>query len=174
MAVTLDATPGSPTANSYTTLAEANAYHDSVLFHDAWTDNADLQVNALITATRLLDENAVWSGWRTNVGQALGHPRSGMTDRDGYLIVSTAVHVAVKHATAELARLLIIANTMPNEGDKLPAGLTGLTAGPVSLQFNPTLTWNELSPIPSAVWVMINFLVESRTQGDTSVALVRR
>lgn len=57
--LTIDATAGGASANSYATVAEANAFFDSVNFPDvAWNDSgstSDLKAGALVLATRMLD-----------------------------------------------------------------------------------------------------------------------
>lgn len=174
MAVTLDATPGSASANSYATLAEANAYHESHLYGSVWTAAADaLKTNALITATRLLDENVVWVGWPTSAGQALGWPRAGGLQRSGYAIQSGEIPVALKNATAEFARLLIDAGAMPNSGGDIPVGLKRIKAGSVELEYDPALTGGSEDALPVPVLLMIGFLIEARSQNQLNTPLVR-
>lgn len=174
MAVNLDASPGSASANSYATLAEANTYHESHLYGSVWTAAADaLKINALITATRLLDENVVWVGWPTNAGQALGWPRAGGLLRSGYAIQSGEIPIALKNATAEFARLLIDAGGMPNSGSDIPAGLKRIKAGSVELEYDPALSSGSEDALPIPVLSMIGFLIETRAQHQLNVPLER-
>ncbi len=57
MAATIDATLQGASANSYVTLAEANAYFETTPDDSTWTDKTDDQKNrALISANRFIDE----------------------------------------------------------------------------------------------------------------------
>ena len=173
MAVTLVADAGSASANSYATVAEADAYHANHLYGAEWAGAADLKMQALITATRLLEENAVWIGSPATSGQALGWPRNGGVTRTGYAIANTIIPDMLKNATSELARLLIVAGGMPNSGGTIPAGLKGLKAGPVALEFDPMKTNEAEDMLPITVWSMISMLLDSQQPGRTNVALVR-
>src|SRR5688500_3618315 len=101
MALTLIATPGAANANSYCTIAEANAYHEAHLYAEAWTEGDDeKRIPALIWATRLLDEQMQWRGYPSTLEQALRWPRSWVPDRDGQVFIDNAiVPTFLKHAT---------------------------------------------------------------------------
>lgn len=100
MAITIDATAGGSSSNSYATLAQANTYYDSDNFPDAtWNDTGSItavKTGALILATRQLDQ-LDFSG--TPIGskiegatdyQALSWPRRGGS-RDVYAIGGVAL-----------------------------------------------------------------------------------
>jgi hypothetical protein len=132
-------TPGGPTDNSYATLAEANAYHDTrpSSISAAWT--AATQINreaALITATELLDGSLVWTGSPATTTQALGWPRTGMQTRNGVDIPDDELPAPLKRATAEFARQLLVGNRMADD-TVARQGLTSLAAGPIKM------TWKE-------------------------------
>ena len=56
MSVTIEATPGHGAANSYVTVAEADAYHNASMTAAAWDEHdGDSRARALITATRQID-----------------------------------------------------------------------------------------------------------------------
>ena len=86
MPVIVNAQAGSASANSYATVAEANAYHDGHIAPAAWTD-AEMPVKnrALVTATRLLDQNLQWIGIAATESQALAWPRHYARTSNGYL-----------------------------------------------------------------------------------------
>lgn len=174
MPVVLDATPGSATANSFTTLAAADAYWASQLYPAAWTDPAvtdDTKNRALITATQLLTEQLAWLGWPATTMQALPFPRSGLRTRTGAAIAPTVIPTELANATAELAGQLIAAGQMPDT--RLDsAGLKRLKAGPVELEFDGSVQAGAVSWLPGRVWALIGFLAETRA-GTTSVPLVR-
>ena len=88
MAVTIDATAGSASANSYMTLAEADAYVEAmVLSTDAaqWdSGNVDSRNRALTAATQRLDRER-FLGARATDTQALQWPRTGVRKPDTYV-----------------------------------------------------------------------------------------
>lgn len=177
MAIILDAVAGSLTANSYATVAEADAYMASRLYHDVW-DDADVadKINALITATRLLDEKAVWVGWPMNWQQILGWPRSGVINRNGAMVAQGLIPIAIRNATSELALHLLTLGAMPNTPSDIPRGLRSLKVDTIDIQFEPTLTDHPDRPIdviPSSVWSIISFLVETRSSNGVNVPLYR-
>lgn len=151
-------TPGGATANSYASLAEANAYHTDHLYASAWVAALDPEKEAgLIMATRLLDAMPrAWTGGAKSVVQALGWPRTGMSSRNGFALATTKIPVPLKNAEAELARQLIEGNL--TETDAVAAkGIKSLKAGPVALTFKETLdiTNSLLAMIPDAVIMLL-------------------
>jgi len=105
MALTLVATAGATNANTYTTIAEADAYHESHPYASLWNDqNTPSREQALVWATRLLDAHMYWLGSIASSTQALRWPRAGVLDRDGRLLANNTIPTILKHATAELAR----------------------------------------------------------------------
>jgi len=158
MSVTLVATAGAADANSYATVAEAQAYFDTRVAVAGW-DDADDQAVLLMMATRLIDatfsarrtfvkpttgvnarpgyfENRpTWTGTRpvTNLSR-LAWPREGMYDRNGTAIASTVIPQELKDATAELAGALGTSDTTV-DNDVAVQGITSIKAGPVALTF---------------------------------------
>jgi len=88
MAIVLDATTGGASANSYLTLAEAQAIVDGMVI-DAdvqhWgSGNTDSRNRALFTATQRLDRER-FLGARATDTQALQWPRTGVRKPDTYI-----------------------------------------------------------------------------------------
>ncbi len=87
MAITLDATKGAATANSYATVEEADSYFESTFGAEEWADilPADKQ-KLLITATRMIDDlTTLYSS--LDPAQALNFPldnTSGDDAGDGF------------------------------------------------------------------------------------------
>ena len=103
MAATIDATLQGASANSYVTLAEADAYFETVPDSSTWTDKTDDQKNrALISATRWIDALSFY-GDRCTETQALKWPREDYKV-DGIKLVCALIPQQVKVATYELAR----------------------------------------------------------------------
>lgn len=88
MAITIVATPGAADANSYLTLAAAQAIVDGFVQDDdvtAWASATTDQKNrALFTATQRLDRER-FLGARTTDTQALQWPRTGVRRPDTYI-----------------------------------------------------------------------------------------
>jgi hypothetical protein len=101
-----------PTANSYASAADGDAYHAGHLYASAWTAaTTETKEKALLMATRLIDAEFAFMGVRAVEGQALQWPRSGCPDRDtGEDVPDNVVPAAVEVATCELARELLIAD----------------------------------------------------------------
>lgn len=132
--MSLDATAGGVSSNSYATVAEADAYHANHLYASAWTGAITANKEAaLIWATRLLDEQADWHGYPTTLTQALRWPRSWVPDRDGQVWVSNAiVPTFLQNATAELARWLL---TEDRTAERV-IGLKSVKADVVAVDFD--------------------------------------
>lgn len=76
---------GKPDANSYVSLLDAEAYFEGRLYNETWAGTSPDRKNiALITATREIDANMEFSGYRSKpssspgLGQALEWPRFGV------------------------------------------------------------------------------------------------
>jgi hypothetical protein len=105
VAATINATLSSATANSYVTLADANAYFETVPDSATWTNKTDDQKNrALISATRWID-SLNYLGDRCDEDQALKWPRNNY-DVDGVELECSLIPAQIKYATYELARAL--------------------------------------------------------------------
>jgi len=88
MAVTIDATAGGADANSYITLAEANAFVEAMISSSdvsKWTTgNDDSRNRALTAAAQRLDRER-FLGARATDTQALQWPRTGVRKPDTYV-----------------------------------------------------------------------------------------
>ncbi len=113
---------GLSTANSYVSVAEADAYNCAHVSRTAWDAlSTGDQEAALAMATRVLDESFQFKGFRVEDEQALQWPRRDAKDPDADDSVfprtlavranefpSTEVPTLVKNATIELARELVL------------------------------------------------------------------
>jgi len=105
VAATINATLSSASANSYVTLAEADAYFETVPDSTTWDNKSDDQKNrSLIAATRWID-SFVFFGDRCDHGQALKFPRNNY-QVDDVELACTAIPNNIKYAQYELARAL--------------------------------------------------------------------
>src|ERR1043166_2927112 len=135
MALTLIKEDGSgmANANSYAAAADGDAYFDGHLYATAWTAaSTGNKEKALVFATRLIDSQFQFNGWKAHDAQALQWPRERCPDVDKSLITISVlvpflgtyvdadlVPTAVVNATCEMARELLIADRTsapPGEG----------------------------------------------------------
>lgn len=119
MAAVIDATLSGASANSYVTLAEADAYFETVPNSTTWDDKTDDQKNrAIISATRWIDSLNFY-GDRCDAGQALKWPRNNY-EVDLIPLACDLIPQDIKYATYELAR------SLANDTDAV-TGNTGTT-----------------------------------------------
>lgn len=158
MAVTIEATPGSPDANSYATIEEADAYFATRIKGETWSEaSEDEKAAGLITATRILDSLSVahrrlirngttqynlvgrqWTGAPAMDDQVLAWPRSGMRSRIGRAIPADIIPKELKEATSELAWQLYLSDrTLDSEA--VVQGISSVTAGSVSVSFKENI-----------------------------------
>lgn len=152
-APTLIATAGAPDANTYATRAQAEAYHTGHPYADVWATATAVQMDqALLQATRLLDAQVDWRGSVATATQALGWPRLGAADRQGRVLDSTVIPLAIVHATAEYARHLL-ASDRTADRDSDVQGLARVRAGEVDITFRTDAAGAKV--MPDAVWLLL-------------------
>lgn len=101
MAITIIATPGGVDSNSYGSLAEADTYLEAHFEAEAWSALDDERKKAALVASTRYLENFRYGGQKATGSQALGWPRIGVSDYDGYTI--TGVPAKLKGAQFEIA-----------------------------------------------------------------------
>ncbi len=122
MAITLiveDGT-GKVDANAYISMADTDLYHDD-RFSSGWKGSEEARESAILRATEFIDREWVFQGDKAfpETPQALSWPRVGVYDEDAQLVDSDSVPLAVQHATAELALVVLC------KGDLLPTSSSG-------------------------------------------------
>lgn len=143
---TIDATVGGASSNAYLDAAEADVYFDNRLHASAWTSaSADDKDRALIMATLDLDSRIEWAGYKASTMQALGWPRSGIVDDDGYSVDSSKIPDEIKTATCELALVLLGKDTTATSDT---AGIKSLTVDTIKLDFDKR---DRVNPIPESI-----------------------
>jgi hypothetical protein len=116
--MTIIATPGSTTANSYLTDADFLAYGEGSLASSRLASSTPAtRERALRTATRMIDRLS-FGGEATEYEQALSWPRELLPDPDrpSYFIPAAVIPRRVREACAELALALLA------EGESSPDG----------------------------------------------------
>jgi len=141
MTITIDATAGGATANSY--LSESDA--DAILAaqgHTTWAAlNTEVKKAALISATRTLEQYN-YSGSPTSTTQALRWPRGGMLSRDGNEVGSSTIPADMQYAVAELAYQFQLSNRFTEAGTE---GFSRIKVASIELDIDPK-TAKALAP----------------------------
>lgn len=186
MPISIDATVGGTSANSYVTLVAAQAIIDGLIENDdvvAWgTATTDQKNRALYSATQRLDRER-FLGARATDTQALQWPRDGVRKPDTYIntyaigfpfrittdyYTTTEIPDQIKRAQVELALYL------NNNKDGL--SLTGLedynsvSIGPISVSLNSNNPQSGADNIPSMVE---RYLTGLRISGPGNIAIRR-
>ena len=131
---------GKVDANSYANVADGDAYFDGHLYASAWTAaSTGNKEKALVFATRLIDSQFQFNGWKAKDEQALQWPRENCPDPDkgqsavillrlrgANFVDVDVVPKGVSDAACELAReLLILDRTTAPPGEGLSYTYTG-------------------------------------------------
>jgi hypothetical protein len=185
---------GKVDANSYASAADGDAYFDGHLYATAWTGASSAnKEKALVFATRLIDSQFQFDGWRAHDQQALQWPRERCPDPDKglpvtVLLLASGAYVdydivpqAVVNATCELAReLLILDRTAAPTGEGLTSFHTGHTdaaaAGATGASDNSTTVYSKtdtrpiVSHVAQAMLAKYGALIQG---GSGAVRLVR-
>jgi Putative DnaT-like ssDNA binding protein len=153
-------------ANSYADVADGDAYHDGHLYAAAWTGASnDDKEKALVFATRLIDSQFQFNGWKAHDEQALQWPRERCQDPDkglpvtilllasGSYVESNIVPKAVRDAACEMARELLVADrTASAPGEGIHSDYTAhMVAGGISDITNKTYDKSDTRPVISHV-----------------------
>ncbi len=152
MALTLVATAGDASANTYISLADAETYFESRLYATDWSGATTGNKNiALVYATRLIDQQMAFIGVKAEDTQALQWPRTGAIDRNGYPIDYTTIPDEITYATAEFALFLLGED---RASDPAGQGIKQIQVDVISIKFDAT----TVKPVmPQAVWNILKF-----------------
>lgn len=145
-------------ANSYVSLAEADAYFETHPFYaDAWSFLGSAQRTVLlVAATRMLDVQYVWYGYRSTSTQALEWPRTGVRDQYDQIIGSNTMPLRLRQAVCEQAYYL-------TKGDKSAEavedpGLDKLKIDVIELDFASAIRSTSTQAVPSSVRALLRGL----------------
>jgi hypothetical protein len=100
MAVVVETGAGLANANSYISVAVADAWHEERETSGWFALSAAKKEAAVIKATEFVDIAYTWAGTIKSNAQALGWPRVGAYDNEGRLIPSDEVPAQLEHAVA--------------------------------------------------------------------------
>lgn len=137
-------------SNTYASIKEADDYYDTQLYRLNWEGaQSGTKSRALLTATRLLDEQISWFGSKSNSAQSLGWPRFNTADTDGVSVGSTTIPQFMVNAVSELAGHLIAENRTADPETK---GFSAMKAGELQL----TIDKKDVKEVlPNSVWAML-------------------
>ena len=174
MVLVLEATPGSATANTYITLAEADVYLEDTRLHTTtWTALSDADKNAALAwATQTLDVSMDWYGYVRTTTQALRFPRSGIYDLDGNTVDYDTIPTILANATAELAAELAAGDVLAQPG-VLGLGMSRIKVDEIELDVD---SQERREPVSSHIALMLAPLGTLYTQarvGGRTVPVVR-
>lgn len=129
--------PPHPSANSYATLAEAEALLPGKA--DWMNYSSERRETALISATAILDRKP-WRGEAVHpiANNPLRWPRWGVRNDDGQTYDATILPAALKQATAELAYLIVTGAVSDSGESSSTAGsaISDVTVGDISVTYD--------------------------------------
>jgi hypothetical protein len=169
MAITVDATVGGTTSNSYIDVAAADQIMEyrQTTFATWSALSADQKGAALISASQMFD-SIKWKGVRTAETQALRWPRSGVYDQDGYAIDDDVIPADVAEALADYAYTV-------SQGDQFQAtGLEGFSEIKVDVIGLKLDADDRDSAIPDRILDRLQYLIDGRSGGSIGSAGVLR
>jgi hypothetical protein len=175
MSITLVATAGSASANSYASVADATTYLAAKSGASAWASaTSSAKQQALISATRALNA-LTWPGQRVDTTQALAWPRAYVTDLDAPVgsveFSSTAIPQWLEDATCELAFEVVRGGTTDIFALPGTDGVIEKTVGPLTTRYaEPYAQAKGLRRYP-LVWALVSRYVQGT--GGFQVPLVR-
>lgn len=161
--MTLDATVGGDSSNTYVTDIEAKTYFEGRISAEGYTGaNSTDQEKLLRTSTIFLDSRISWVGYKKDrtTPQTLEWPRVDSLDTDSAVdILDGAIPQDLKNAECELA-LYLANNGEPSESSDLDS----IKVGSLVIDFNE---FKQSHLIPSEVWAMVSHLGTRITVKDS-------
>lgn len=131
MTIVVENGTGLANAESYLSVADANAYHVRMK-NAAWNGEVLALEAALLKATQYIDANYDFGGCVLTRGQALKFPRDSYTMSDWGLVSPYWPVLRLQQACAELA---LRAHTGTLYTDQPDAAVTRETVGPITVEY---------------------------------------
>jgi hypothetical protein len=134
MPLTLDATVGGVSSNSYLTLLRADELAEQLPHASEWFTNEALdKPQLLVHATRLIDRYGYYYGSKTSPAQALQFPRTGLTYHTELTsVASNVIPNFIEWACIEWAFSLVTSE----EATPASYGISSLSTPSFSLSFD--------------------------------------
>lgn len=161
MAFLFNSTPKDPTANSYISVEQADAFAFGNVNGQTWLDLTQQQKEALLVQSTYRIDLEGWSGSISDPLQSLQWPRAYIINRNGKSINRDVVPTELQQATFALAyhylnEFLENPTVSRQDMDRLSA----LTIGPLSMTINqrkedefPDMVKRLLKAIGDNVWI---------------------
>lgn len=171
MALTVEDGTGLTNADSFVTLAAADAYH-AAIGNATWTGTDEVKEQAIRRASRFLTDSFKWKGYPIKGrDQSLAWPRFYVEDSEGYGIQPDEVPSEVIRATHELALLELITPGTMTPTVTLSARVKREKVGPLEVEYlNAGVdAWAD-RPVVTKVIDMVGGLLRpggSRLQGQS-------
>ena len=165
---------GKVDANSYADVAEGDAFHEAHLYATDWAGATSTnKAIALVMATRLIDAQFQFNGFKRFNAQSLQWPREKCVDPDRYegftvglllsggrFVDNDKVPKAVADATCEMARELLIADrTAAPPGE----GLKYQNVGPDQTGYDKSDTRPVISHVAQAMLAKYGAQIKSKS-----------
>ena len=149
-----DGTGTNAAANSYVSVEDADdIITTNIHISDSWDAlTVSQKERLLVWASRYLDTQTRWKGYKTVDDSPLRWPRQGVCDRDDIEIDANTIPNQLKVATAEMARYLIdVDRSVERDTD----GLERVKADVVEIEF---LAGYRLPQVPSHIQYLVQGL----------------
>jgi hypothetical protein len=160
---------GLPTAESYAAVTDFTAYVAASLNPDplvtAALGSTPTMETALKMATRVIDANMNWHGFRTTTAQALDWPRQRARNPDAYVYTAgiasalsgffynaNQIPNALVKATCEEAMQLIVNSSRASDAGEKGIKHLSLGGGAIAIDFDKT---DRIVPLTDEVFVML-------------------
>lgn len=164
----LDTAPGSATADSYASVAQADAWH-------AGRGNAAWEALTEAAKETALRRATTWIGatYGPRFGglpvyprvQALAWPRTGVTDADGYAVPHDAIPVEIVRATAEAALREALTPGSLSPDYVASAAVVREKVGPLEVEYRGSSGASSVRPILTVVDGLLAGLLGRRGGG---------
>jgi len=159
--MSLDVTVGTSTAESYASVADADAYLAFRGYTATWTAKTQTEKENLLRWAAAHLDTLTFRGTRSSSTQALQWPRLNLVSSDGYGIPGDSIPKQVKNAQAELAFQLIANDWTQGLG---PITQDSMKVGSIEMGRK------SHTPFPAAVVAMLRpFLAASPNSGGRAV-----
>lgn len=183
MSLIVEEGTGKVDAESYASVAAANAYFAATLNAESWDSaNDPTKEKALKMATRTLDATMTWNGFQTTTAQALGWPRQRARNPDAYVFTAglgsalsgyyynaNQIPADLIKATCQCAFDLLINAARVQDAEEMGVSSIDL-GGALKIDFDKT---DRIAPVSDQVTLYLKKLGMSRA-GGAGMVRVRR
>jgi hypothetical protein len=157
MAISVDATTGGTSTNSYISKSEASTYFKGHVLSSAWLNSSD-KYTALVHASVMLDSMYNWVGDVATTTQSMQWPR--ILESGDYADV---IPKDLRNAVCELSLYLVeTGSTVVDDS------LDSVGVGPIKLKFNND---RPVDLLPDLVTAMLSNLGTAKSQKGESITL---